>query len=72
MRKENIIDLPTATEWLQKHAPLLNMSSIARQIDVDLSTLTRAIRNEYDVRGVAVKIPKRCLPALQKMIESFK
>lgn len=57
--------------YLRKNAELINFSGIARRLNLDISTLHRAINGQTTVRGITVKIPRRCEGELRRVIEQL-
>lgn len=55
------------TSYLLKNVSLLNMSEIARRLDLNPGSLHKAVRGQKNGNGTDAKIPARCQADLQRI-----
>lgn len=58
--------------YIRNNVHLLNLAEIARQIDMNYESFTRAVNGKNDVKGYAVNVPKKKQIALAKVVKALR
>lgn len=59
-------------KWLQKNQTKINISDMAKEIDMDVSNLKKSINRVPRGKGTSVhRIPQRCIEACRTYIAGF-
>lgn len=59
------------TAYIKANKKKLNISTLCEAINLDMGTMSKVLNEVPDVKGSAVKIPKRCEPLIAEYFESM-
>jgi hypothetical protein len=63
-----MVNMERELKWLRANKDGLNLSTIAKYVDINKSCLSLWIADKKNSKGTKIVLPERCFPKLQEWI----